>query len=106
MRFRFAPVLLCLLLAFSGICTSLCAAPSMADLQHPCCPQHQSDRSCAHAATGQDSVAIVRHVSLDAPLAVLPAPLHLAEPVSAPLTAAPLAVTADLSPHRHFILRL
>ena len=111
MRFRLAPVLLCLLLAFSGICSSLCAAPAMADLQqHPCCPHQSGDQSCGHAAAGHDSQAILPHVSrqvsLDASLSVLPHPLHFAAPPSAQFTSAPLAVRGGISPHRHFVLRL
>jgi len=106
MRFRVAPIVLCLLLVISGICTNLCATPPPADSQHPCCPHHQSDKSCGHAATGQDSQAVVKQVSHDAPLAVLPRPLLFPAPMAALFTPARSAVAADTSPQQHFILRL
>jgi hypothetical protein len=104
---RAAPVLLCLLLVLSGVCTSLCAAPPPDDSQHPCCPHHQNQsKSCGHVAPGQDSQAIVKQVSSGAPLALLPQPRVFTSPLMAFAAPAPSAVIADFSSQRHFVLRL
>jgi hypothetical protein len=105
---RAATTLLGLLFVLSGICTNLCAAPSPDNSQHPCCPHHQQqgDKPCGHAASGQDSQAIVKQISSSAPLALLPRPYVFAAPLMALATPAPSAITADTSPRLHFILRL
>ncbi len=101
---------LSLLLAVSGFCTNLCATQALAELQHACCPHHHDstpgEKSCDHAVSAPDSQDTVKHISMDLAPASLAQPLIFNAPPVVPSSPAPSAVIADISPQRHFILRL
>jgi hypothetical protein len=84
---RIAPLFLCLLLVFAGLCPALCLAAGKGKTQtHSCC-QHKQINSCGHALSASETPPSI-------------APVHSAELCATELApgVAPASVTLPPAP--------